>query len=305
MAAYLSETTETSTLTLALIQMTSGKTLEKNFEFLSEQIDEAVKQGATYIQSPENSLLMELNPKEVARITTSEAYKDALQQLFLKAAAQKIWLHIGSAAAPLTDHQDTGNGKFKFANRSYLIGPDYSPATADTHLFFYDKIHMFDVTLPNGEHYNESASYQAGESSVVAGCNFSNTHAPQNILTKLGMTICYDLRFPALFRHLACSGAEIISVPAAFTKTTGEAHWHILLRARAIETGCFIVAAGQTGKHDNGRETFGHSLVISPWGDILLDAGTEPGVYSCQIDLRQVERTRQIVPSLSHGKDFQ
>lgn len=304
MAAYLSETTKTSTLTLALIQMTSGKTLEKNFEFLSEQIDEAVKQGATYIQSPENSLLMELNPKEVARITQSEAYKDALQQLFLKAAAQKIWLHIGSAAVPLTN-QNVGNGKFKFANRSYLVGPDYSPTTAETHSFFYDKIHMFDVTLPNGENYNESASYQAGEKSVVVDCDFNGTHSPQDISTKLGMTICYDLRFPALFRHLARSGAEVISVPAAFTKTTGEAHWHVLLRARAIETGCFIVAAGQTGRHDNGRETFGHSLIISPWGDILLDAGTEPGVYSCQIDLRQVERARQIVPSLSHGKDFQ
>jgi predicted amidohydrolase len=304
MAAYLSEKTETSTLTLALIQMTSGKTLEENFEFLSEHIDLAVKQGATYVQSPENSLLMELNPKEVARITQSETYKDALQQLFLKAAAHKIWLHIGSAAVPLAN-QNIGNGKFKFANRSYLVGPDYSPTTAETHSFFYDKIHMFDVTLPNGEHYNESASYQAGETSVVVGCDFNSTHTPQNISAKLGMTICYDLRFPALFRHLARSDAEIISVPAAFTKTTGEAHWHVLLRARAIETGCFIVAAGQTGKHDNGRETFGHSLVISPWGDSLLDAGTDPGVYSCQIDLRQVERTRQIVPSLSHGKDFQ
>lgn len=305
MTPHSSKMTETPDVTLALIQMTSGKTFEKNFEFLSEHITEAVKQGATYVQTPENSLLMELNPKEVASVTASDAYKDALHQLFLSAATHKIWLHIGSAAIPLDQPETTVGGNFKFANRSYLIGPDHSVSDVDKFLFFYDKLHMFDVTLPNGEHYNESASYQAGEKSVVVDCDFNSTHTPKDISTKLGMTICYDLRFPALFRHLAQSGAEIISVPAAFTKTTGEAHWHVLLRARAIETGCFIVAAGQTGKHDNGRETFGHSLIVSPWGDILLDAGNEPGVYSYEIDLRQVEKTRQIVPSLNHSKDFQ
>ncbi len=299
------EMADKSSLKIALIQMTSGKTLEKNFDFLNEQIAKAAKLGASYVQSPENSLLMELNPKEVARVTKSDAYKEALKQLFLSAAHHKIWLHIGSVALPLTDKQNESDGKVKFANRSYLISPEYSPSSDEKHLFFYDKIHMFDVTLPNGERYNESASYKAGERSVLVDCDFNCTHAPIPLNAKLGMTICYDLRFPALFRHLAQQGAELISVPAAFTKTTGEAHWHVLLRARAIETGCFIVASGQTGEHDNGRKTFGHSLIVSPWGEVLLDAGVEPGTYTQTIDLTAVERARQIVPSLKHGKNFQ
>lgn len=305
MSPHSSEIADQSNIKLALIQMTSGKTLEKNFDFLTEHIAKAAKLGATYVQSPENSLLMELNPKELARITKSDAYKDALNQLFLSAAHHKIWLHVGSVAIPFPENKDVDDGKFLFANRSYLISPDYSPHRDEQHMYFYDKIHMFDVTLPNGERYNESASYRAGDRSVVVDCDFNCTHNPTPLSAKLGMTICYDLRFPALFRHLAKQGAQLISVPAAFTKTTGEAHWHVLLRARAIETGCFIVASGQTGEHDNGRKTFGHSLVISPWGEVLLDAGFEPGVYTQTIDLTDVEKARQIVPSLTHGKNFE
>lgn len=286
-------------LNVALIQMTSGGDLEQNLDFLIRHITRAAQEGADYIQTPENSLFMELDPIKVAHITQAQEYAQALEDLFQCAATHKIWLHIGSIATPLAEKQVNEKGHALLANRSYLIGPDYSPTQDQQYLFYYDKIHMFDVTLPNGERYQESANYAPGDTARVVQCDFNDFSA------RLGMTICYDLRFPALFRHLALEGAEMISVPAAFTKTTGQAHWHVLLRARAIETGCFIIASGQTGLHENGRCTFGHSLIISPWGEVLLDAGREPGVYHKTIDLSDVQRVRQIVPSLNHGKVFQ
>ena len=293
------ETPHKRELNVALIQMTSGGDLEQNLDFLIKHITLAAQKGAEYIQTPENSLFMELDPKKVAHITQAQEYTQALKELFQCAAAHKVWLHIGSIASPLSEKRTNDKGHALLANRSYLIGPEYSATQDQQGLYFYDKIHMFDVTLPNGEHYQESASYAPGEKALVVECDFND------FSTKLGMTICYDLRFPALYRHLALEGAEMISVPAAFTQTTGEAHWHVLLRARAIETGCFILASGQTGLHENGRSTFGHSLIISPWGEVLLDAGREPGVYHKTIDLSEVQRVRQIVPSLNHGKLFQ
>ena len=158
----------------------------------------------------------------------------------------------------------------------------------------YDKIHMFDVDLPGGENYRESKNYQPGDRAVVADLPWG----------KLGLSVCYDLRFPALYRTLAQAGATFLCVPAAFTRVTGQAHWHILLQARAIETGCYVFAAAQTGKHDNGRETFGHSLVVAPWGEIIADGGEEVGIVTADIDPAKVDEARSRVPSLSHDRDF-
>ena len=304
MNASSPEPVETRLLNVALIQMTSSGDLEQNFEFLLEHIKHAADKGARYIQTPENSLLMELDPKRVASIAQSKEYAQAINELYKCAAELNIWLHVGSLATLLAEKErDEGEqnekGKAVLANRSYLIGPKSLDNQSQQDLYFYDKIHMFDVKLPNGENYQESAAYKPGEKAVVADCDF------QEFRAKVGMTICYDLRFPALYRHLALEGAEVISVPAAFTQLTGEAHWHILLRARAIETGCFLIAAAQTGLHDNNRQTYGHSLIIAPWGDVLLDGGGEPGHYLQTIDLSQIQKARQSVPSLKHGKLFQ
>jgi predicted amidohydrolase len=190
-------------------------------------------------------------------------------------------LIIGSLAIRVSEDQA--------ANRSFVIGPDGAV------LARYDKIHMFDVDLPGGESYRESATYRPGGRAVtveLAGACF-------------GLTICYDLRFPYLYRALAKAGAEVITVPAAFTKTTGEAHWHVLLRARAIETGCWVVAAAQGGHHENGRDTFGHSMVVSPWGEIVDEAGIEPCVITAKIDLDQVAEARGRVPALTHDRPFE
>ena len=177
----------------------------------------------------------------------------------------------------------------KAANRAFLIDPRGEIAAR------YDKIHMFDVDLANGESYRESRNYRAGDLAVV-------TDLPWG---RLGITVCYDLRFPALYRALAEAGASFLAIPSAFTRQTGEAHWHILNRARAIENGCFVLAAAQGGKHENGRETFGHSLVVDPWGRILAEGGTEPGVVMAEIDPAEVVAARSKVPSLQHGRRFE
>jgi len=192
----------------------------------------------------------------------------------------KIYLHIGSLALRFSPE--------KAVNRSFLIGPDGSVRAS------YDKIHMFDIDLPGGESYRESANYQPGETAVVCDLPWG----------RIGLTICYDLRFPALYRALAEAGASFLTVPSAFTRKTGEAHWHVLLRARAIETGCFVFAAAQAGLHENKRETYGHSLIIAPWGEILAEGGVEPGVVVAEIDPSRVEAARKSVPSLQHGRRF-
>jgi predicted amidohydrolase len=202
-----------------------------------------------------------------------KAYRELAREL-------KIHLHIGSLALKASAE--------RAVNRSFLIGPDGGI------LARYDKIHMFDIDLGNGESYRESANYQPGEVAVVADLPWG----------RIGLTICYDLRFPALYRALAESGAIFLTVPAAFTQKTGEAHWHTLLRARAIENGCFVFAAAQGGVHENKRETFGHSLIIDPWGEIIAEGGTEPGLILATIDPAKVASVRQKVPSLQHGRRF-
>jgi len=243
-------------------------------------IGEAAAQKADYVQTPENTALMELEPARLMAETQPEAGNKALEAFSTAARDSKIWLHIGSIAVKVAER--------RLANRSYLIAPDGSIAAR------YDKIHMFDVDLGNGEVYSESVNYQAGASAILADLPWGS----------LGLTICYDLRFPALHRALAKGGAKFVASPAAFTRITGEAHWHTLLKARAIETETFVFAAAQGGLHENGRETFGHSLIISPWGEVLADGGIEPGVVTADIDTRSIDVIRRRIPSLTHDRAF-
>jgi predicted amidohydrolase len=265
----------------ALVQMRTAKSVAANVEAASALIRQAVAEGASYIQTPEMTGTMEENRAALFAILHEEESDPALAAFRTLAEELKVHLHIGSLAVRASEH--------RAANRSYLIAPDGSIAAR------YDKIHMFDVDLPNGDVYRESTAYRPGELAVLADL-------PQ---IRLGFTICYDLRFPALFRALAEAGAGMIAAPAAFTRPTGEAHWHILLRARAIETGSYVLAAAQGGKHENGRETFGHSLIIDPWGTILAEGGTEPGIITAEIDPAKVAAVRARIPSLDHGRRFE
>ena len=233
------------------------------------------------MQTPENSALMELEPERVLALVQPEAESVPLSRLRSLAVELGIWLHIGSLGIKI--------GEGRVANRSYVIDPEGEIAAR------YDKLHMFDVDLAGGESYRESQYYEPGSKAVIAELPFG----------RLGMTICYDLRFPALYRALATEGANLIAIPAAFTKQTGQAHWHVLVRARAIETGAFVLAATQGGLHENGRETFGHSMIVSPWGEILAEAGEDPEVIFADIDLGASDEARVRIPALKHGRDFE
>ncbi|MCB1521916.1 MAG: carbon-nitrogen hydrolase family protein [Hyphomicrobiaceae bacterium] len=260
--------------------MCATRSLDGNVTMALDLIRDAARQGADYVQTPEVTTLMELDRDMLFAATAREETSAALEAFRAIARELGIWLHIGSMAVRLSEE--------KLANRSYVIDPGGRIAAR------YDKIHMFDVELPNGETYCESRNYQPGSQAVVVDLPWG----------RLGLTICYDLRFPYLHRALAQAGAVLISGPAAFTRTTGEAHWHPLLKARAIETQCFVLAAAQTGLHEMGRETYGHSLVVSPWGDIVGDAGLEPGVIVVDIDTADANAVRARVPSLVHDRSF-
>jgi predicted amidohydrolase len=264
-----------------LVQLRAGRTIGPNLDQAEALVREAAKGGAEYVQTPENTALMELDPQRVLALVQPESESEPLARLCALAAELGIWLHIGSLGIKL--------GEDRVANRSYVINPHGAIVAR------YDKLHMFDVDLPGGESYRESEYYGPGEKAVVVDLPFA----------RLGMTICYDLRFPALYRALARAGAEVIAVPAAFTKQTGEAHWHVLLRARAIETGSYVLAATQGGLHENGRSTFGHSMIVSPWGVVLAEAGEDPSVIFADIDLAAVADARARIPSLKHGRDFE
>jgi predicted amidohydrolase len=253
---------------------------EPSLEQGSKLIRQAAAQGADYVLTPEVSNMMQLNRKALFEHLASEESDISLKSYRALAAELKIHLHIGSLALRASPE--------RAVNRSFLIGPDGLVIAS------YDKIHMFDIDLPGGESYRESANYQPGETAVIADLPWG----------RIGLTICYDVRFPALYRALAESGASFLSVPSAFTRKTGEAHWHTLLRARAIENGCFVFAAAQAGMHENKRETFGHSLIIAPWGEVLAEGGVEPGVFMAKIDPSRVEAARKAVPSLQHGRRF-
>ena len=224
--------------------------------------------------------MMQVNRKALFEHFASEEDDLSLKAYRALAAELKIHLHVGSLALRASAE--------RAVNRSFLIGPEGNVLAS------YDKIHMFDIDLPGGESYRESANYQPGETAVIADLPWG----------RMGLTICYDVRFPALYRALAETGASFLAVPSAFTRKTGEAHWHTLLRARAIENGCFVFAAAQCGLHENKRETYGHSLIIAPWGEILAEGGVEPGVFLAKIDPAKVETARKTVPSLQHGRRF-
>ncbi len=268
----------TSTLDISLIQLSSTNDLAENTKVAAGLIEAAAKDGARFILTPENTAMMESRSKLLFEKTTPEEDNPALQEFTALAAGLGVWLLIGSLAVKLS--------RTKLANRSFLIAPDGIRAR-------YDKIHMFDVDLAGGESYRESKNFRAGSEVVTA-------KTPWGIL---GMSVCYDLRFPYLYRHLAQAGAGMISVPSAFTQTTGVAHWRVLLRARAIETGCFILAPAQSGTHSDGRKTFGHSLVVDPWGKVLLDAGPlEVGAFNATLKLSDIDKARAAIPALKHDR---
>jgi deaminated glutathione amidase len=266
--------------TAAMVQMRTSLLPEPSLEQGIRLIRQAAAQGADYVLTPEVSNMMQLNRKALFEHLADEADDVSLRTYRALAAELEIHLHIGSLALRASPE--------RAVNRSFLIAPDGHVIAS------YDKIHMFDIDLPDGESYRESANYQPGETAVISDLPWG----------RIGLTICYDVRFPALYRALAESGASFLTVPSAFTRKTGEAHWHALLRARAIENGCFVFAAAQAGLHENKRETYGHSLIIAPWGEVLAEGGVEPGVFMARIDPSLVETARKTVPSLQHGRRF-
>lgn len=267
-------------LTAACIQMRSGTEPAANLAAASGMIREAAGQGASFIATPEMTNLLDIRPGMARPKVRLEAEDESLPAFRALAAELSVTLLIGSLAIALEEDE-------RFANRSFLIGPDGGLIAR------YDKIHMFDVEVGDGQTYRESRAYRPGEEAVLATAPFG----------KLGLTICYDLRFPHLYRRLAQAGADILTIPAAFTRVTGEAHWDVLIRARAIETGCFVIAPAQGGTHEDGRETFGHSMIVSPWGDVIAEMpGNEPGVLLADLDLEDVAAARRRIPSLANDR---
>ena len=274
-------TTKTATFKAAMIQMRSGLVPAANVDAASRLIGEAKAAGADYVQTPEMTNILAANRAQLFATVVEEKSDPSLAAFRELARKHALHLHIGSLAVKHTDD--------RASNRGFLIDPQGEIVAR------YDKIHMFDVDLTNGESYRESNNYAPGESAVVSDLPWG----------RLGITICYDVRFPALYRALAEAGATMLTVPSAFTRQTGEAHWHVLNRARAIENGSFVLAAAQGGKHENNRETFGHSLIVDPWGRVLAEGGTEPGVVMAEIDPSEVAKARSRIPSLQHGRRFE
>jgi len=264
---------------VACVQMTSGNDLAPNVEAASTMIRAAAREGAAFVLTPENTTLIEPDRTRAYEKSFTEAQHPAIPAFAALARTLGIYLLIGS--------MPVRNGA-KLANRSLLFDRQGNIAAR------YDKIHLFDVDLPDGERYRESNSIEPGQEAVLAPLPWGT----------LGMTICYDLRFPHLHRALAQAGADFISQPAAFTVPTGRAHWHVLLRARAIETGCFVFAPAQCGVHAEDRRTYGHSLIVSPWGEILADGGEAPGIITATIDPQKVKDARAMIPALRHDRSF-
>lgn len=263
---------------VGLVQMTSNDVIDDNIRIADTLIRQAAAQGADFVLTPEMTTLLDFGTREVMEKIATEQNDMSWRHFAALAKELKIWLLIGSIAIKAGD---------KAANRSFLFSPEGKKVVS------YDKVHMFDVDLPGEPKYRESNAYRAGDEAVLADLPWG----------KVGLSICYDLRFPYLYRSLSQEGAQMLTVPAAFTQTTGEAHWHILLRARAIENGAFVFAPAQVGKHTNGRETYGHSLIIDPWGEIIADGGDGIGVTIAEIDIRKVTDARNRIASLTHDKN--
>ncbi len=267
---------------VALFQATSGIDPAANGDALASAVEAAAAGGAKMLFTPEMSGLLDRDRARMAGKVASEDEDRVLARVREAAAKAGLWVHLGSLAVRATSD--------KLANRGFVIDGGGEIRAR------YDKIHLFDVDLPTGESWRESASYQPGEKTVIVR---------DTPVGALGLTICYDLRFPALFAALAEGGAEVISVPAAFTVLTGEAHWHLLLRARAVEAGLFVIAAAQGGTHEDGRATFGHSLAVGPWGEVLLDMGSAHGTVGfVELDLARIAEVRGRVPALSHRREI-
>ncbi len=267
--------------TAACLQLTSAREVEPNIVTVRDLARRARDRGADLIMTPEVTDMIE--PKRAIGLAKAKAEADHPMLAACRDLARETgaWFLLGSAMVKLPD--DT-----RVANRSFLIAPDGTIRAR------YDKIHVFDVDLKGGESYRESRAYRPGETAVLADLPWG----------KLGMTICYDLRFPDLYRALAQAGASFLSIPAAFTVPTGRAHWHVLMRARAIENFSFVFAPAQSGEHAEGRKTYGHSLIVAPWGEILAEAEDGPGVITARIDPAKVAEARRAVPSLSHDRPF-
>ncbi|WP_299877356.1 carbon-nitrogen hydrolase family protein [uncultured Sulfitobacter sp.] len=271
----------------AILQLNVTDDPVANLETTLGFLRAAVAGGAECVLTPEVTNCISTSGTHQRDVLQAEADDITFAALRAEAKASGIWLMIGSLGLK------TGDADGRFANRCFLIGPDGAVVAK------YDKIHMFDVEISPEETWRESDAYRPGQQAVVAETPFG----------KVGLSICYDVRFPMLHQALTDAGAQIITVPAAFSPVTGAAHWHALLRARAIETGCYVIAPAQTGTHASAahktRDTYGHSLVISPWGEVLLDAGTVPGVYKFELDMGKVAQTRQRVPSMAHRRPFE
>jgi len=275
----------TGTLKVACVQVNAGPEIAPNLEAAGTLVRRARGAGADLIALPENvSMVVQGRAKVLERARPQDSHP-AVPFFADLARETGATILAGSIAVLLEDG--------RIANRSLLFDPSGRLVAT------YDKIHMFDVDLPNGESYRESATFRPGERAVVAPVAAPGGRAG------LGMTICYDVRFAYLYRALAKAGADILAVPAAFTVPTGQAHWHLLLRARAVETGCFVIAPAQTGTHDGGRRTYGHSLIVAPWGEILADAGEDVGIITADLDLALVDEARRMVPALRHDRSFE
>lgn len=270
-----------STFKAAMIQMRVGLDPGANIDAAVRLIGEAKSAGADYVLTPEMTNILAANREQLFAAIVEEQSDPALATLRELARKLGIYVHIGSLAIRISPD--------RAANRSFLIDPKGDVFAR------YDKIHMFDVDLQGGESYRESRNYRPGELAMLADMPWG----------RIGMTVCYDLRFPALYRALAEAGASMLAIPSAFTKQTGEAHWHVLNRSRAIENGCFVFAAAQGGTHENGRDTFGHSLIVDPWGRIIGEGGIEPGIVMAEIDPAEVVKARARIPSLQHGRRFE
>ena len=271
--------TDTDAVKIALLQMTSGIAPAANVDAIISAMKEASAQGAAILFTPEMALMLDRDGKRAAPHVEMEENSQWVQKLTELARSNNIWLHLGSAAF-------AGIGAGKKVNRALVID-DKGIIRAR-----YDKIHLFDVDLPTGESWRESANFEGGAEAVAVDTPWF----------RLGLSVCYDLRFPDLYRALTNAGAEVLAIPAAFTVPTGNAHWHILQRARAIEAGAYVVAAAQTGTHEDGRVTYGHSLVIDPWGEVLLDMGDAPGLGFATIDPARIKDVRSRLPAICHRR---
>ena len=268
------------TFRAACVQLRSSDDVAENIRETVRLVRDAAAQGASFVATPENTTLMAADAASKLKHSYDEAQDPALPVFAALARELNIWLSVGSLAIKVSDT--------KTANRSFLIAPDGSIAAR------YSKIHLFDVELAGGEVYRESNTVTGGDQAVLADTQWG----------KIGLTVCYDMRFPELYRRLAKAGAFLFTVPSSFTVPTGIAHWHVLLRARAIENGAFVIAAAQGGLHANGRKTYGHSLIVAPWGEVLAEAGTDPGVIYADIDPELSRQARDKLPSLQHDRNF-